>query len=61
MFAFVVDVVCGSDVLVNVPVMAFAELSVDVVVAVDVVLPVPLEIHVLEVLDEVLYEEEVCC
>ena len=37
--------------------MVVAELSVDVVVVV-LVLPVPL---VLEVLDDVLYDEEVCC
>ena len=58
--AFVVDVVCcDSGVLVMVVEMVVAELSVDVVVV--VVLPVPSEVDVLEVLDEVLYEEEVCC
>ena len=42
--------------------MVVAELSVDgVVVAVVLVLPVLPEVDVLEVVDEVLYEEEVCC
>ena len=53
----VVDVVCDSDS--DVLAMVVAELSVDgVVVAVVLVLPVPPEVDVLEVLDE---EEEVCC
>ena len=52
----VVDVVCDSDVLV----MVVAELSVDVVVVI-LVLPLLPEVDVLEVLDDVLYDEEVCC